>query len=214
MKKISLLVLFFSLLFCSCSKEEDDIVKLSSQETNQYSEAIAGSYEVKGFTVLVARNGFYNSDAMGKQVDVGDIFIDIDDGAERSAIFWQVPVNTLANLFPENSGVRKVLEEMEPINFSTTYSFESAVASVNGGKMVNLAFKPVPYYLKTKYDRKPHLITIDISIRGISFPYTSDMKSVRDEFLKSKIMFDVKSMKVDDEEYRNFDLMIATEIVE
>lgn len=40
------------------------------------------------------------------------------------------------------------------------------------------------------------------------------MKAVRDKFLKSEIKFDVTSMKIDDEEYKHFDLMVVTKITE
>ena len=66
MKKICLILLTFSMLFCACSKEDDDYIKLSSQETKQYCEAIAGSYEAKGYTFLVAHKDFYNSDVIEK----------------------------------------------------------------------------------------------------------------------------------------------------
>ena len=66
MKKICFILLTFSMLFCACSKEADDYIKLSSQETKQYCEAIAGSYEAKGYTFLVAHKDFYNSDVIEK----------------------------------------------------------------------------------------------------------------------------------------------------
>ena len=40
------------------------------------------------------------------------------------------------------------------------------------------------------------------------------MQAVREEFMKSEIRFDITSMKVDDEEYKHFDLMVVTEIAE
>lgn len=212
MKKISLVILAFSMLFCACIKEDDDYVKLSSQETEQYREAIAGSYSAKGYTILIDQNDFNNYDVIGKQTDIDDIFIDIDNNIEQSMVFWHVPVNTLANLLPENSGARKVLEESGPISFTTTYGFESAVSSLKGEKMVNWTFKSVPHYFTTTYDGKNHQITINIQPCGIYLPYTSDTKAVRNEFLKSQIRFDITSMEVDGEEYKHFDLIVATEI--
>lgn len=211
MKKISLLLLAFSMLFCACSKEEDDYIKLSQLETKQYSQTIAGSYDAKGYTVLVARKGFYDCEDIGEHIDIDDMFIDIDD-KDYSIIFWNVPINTLANLLPENSGARKVLEECGPISFTTIYGFERTITSVKGEKMVNLAFKPVPFYLTTTYDGNPHLITINIQPHGIYLPYTSDMKAIREGFLKSEIRFDITSMKIDDVEYKNFDLVVVAEI--
>lgn len=201
------------MLFCACSKEEDDYIRLSSKETKQYCEAIAGSYDAKGYTILVAHKDFYHSDVIGKHFDIDDLFVTIDD-KDFSITFWNVPVNTLANLLPENSGSRKVLEECEPISFTTIYGFESTVTPLQGHNMVNIIFKPVPYYFTATYDGKPHLITLNIQPCGIYLPYTSDMKVVRDEFLKSELRFDITSMKVDDEEYKSFDLIIVTEISE
>lgn len=211
MKKISLLLLAFSMLFCACSKEDDDYIKLSQLETKQYSQAIAGSYEAKGYTFLVAHKDFYNSDVIGKNIGIDDIFIDID-AKDYSMIFWNIPINNLANLLPGTSGARKVLEKCEPISFTTIYGFERTITSVKGEKMVNLAFKPVPFYLTTTYDGNPHLITINVQPHGIYLPYTSDMKAIREDFLKSEIRFDITSMKIDDMEYKNFDLVVVTEI--
>lgn len=213
MKKISLILLAFSMLFWACSKEDDDYIKLSSQETKQYCEAIAGSYKAKGYTVLVSQTDFNNSEVIGRQDKIDDLFITIDD-KDHSITFWNVPVNALANLLPENSGARKVLEECGPISFTTTYSFENTVVSIKGEKLVNLLSKSVPYYLSAKYDSKPHQITLNIRPCGVYLPYTSNMKAVREEFLKSEIRFDITSMKVDDEEYKHFDLNVVTEITE
>lgn len=213
MKKISLILLAFSVLFCACSKEDDDHIKLSSQETKQYCEAIAGSYEAKGYTILVAQKDFNNVDVIEKQVDIDDLFITIDD-KDYSITFWNVPVNALANLLPENSGTRKILEESRPISFTTIYGFESIVTPLQGQNMVNFKFKPEPYYFTATYEGKPHLITLNIQPCGIYLPYTSDMKAARDKFLKSEIRFDITSMKVDDEEYKHFDLMVVTKIAE
>ena len=213
MKKICLILLTFSMLFCACSKEDDDYIKLSSQETKQYCEAIAGSYEAKGYTFLVAHKDFYNSDVIGKNIGIDDIFIDID-AKDYSMIFWNIPINNLANLLPETSGARKVLEKCEPISFTTIYGFERTITSVKSEKMVNLLSKSVPYYLSAIYDGKPHQITLNIRPCGVCLPYTSNMKAVREEFLKSEIRFDITSMKVDDEEYKHFDLMVVTEIAE
>lgn len=124
-----LLLLIFSMLFCACSNEDDDYIKLSSQETEQYREAIAGFYSAKGYTILIDQNDLNNYDIIGKPIDIDDIFIDIDNNIEQSVVFWHVPVNTLANLLPENSGARTVLEESGPISFTTTYGFESTVTS-------------------------------------------------------------------------------------
>lgn len=213
MKKISLILLAFSMLFCACSKEEDDYIKLSSKEAKQYCEAIAGFYEAKGYTILVDQKDFNNVDIIGKQVDIDDLFVTIDD-KDYSITFWNVPVNTLANLLPENSGARKILEESRPISFTTIYGFENTVTPLQGQNMVNFIFKPVPYYFTATYDGKPHLITLNIRPCGIYLPYTSDIKAVRDEFLKSELRFDITSMKVDDEEYKHFDLMVVTKIAE
>ena len=129
-------------------------------------------------------------------------------------IFWNIPINNLANLLPETSGARKVLEKCEPISFTTIYGFERTITSVKGEKMVNLLSKSVPYYLSAIYDGKPHQITLNILPCRVYLPYTSNMKAVREEFLKSEIRFDITSMKVDDEEYKHFDLMVVTEIAE
>lgn len=60
--------------------------------------------------------------------------------------------------------------------------------------MVNLTFKSVPHFFTATYDWKNHQITINIQSWGIYLPYTSDMKAVRDEFLKSQIRFDITSI--------------------
>lgn len=187
---------------------------MSSQETKQYCEIIAGSYKAKGYTILVNQKDFNNPEVIAQQDRIDDVVIDISDYIEHNIIFWNVPVNALANLLPENSGARKVLEESKPISFTTTYKFEYWGVSVNGDKMVSLSSKSVPYYLSATYDGKPHQITIYIQPCGIPLHYTSDMKAVRDKFLKSEIRFDITSMKVDDEEYKHFDLMVFTKIAE
>lgn len=79
MKKLSLLVLAFSILFCACSKEDDDYVKLSSQETKQYCEIIAGSYKAKGYTILVNQKDFNNPEVIAQQDRIDDVVIDISD---------------------------------------------------------------------------------------------------------------------------------------
>lgn len=38
------------------------------------------------------------------------------------------------------------------------------------------------------------------------------MKAIREDFLKSEIRFDITSMKIDDMEYKKFDLVVVTEI--
>jgi len=212
MKKISFIILACSVLFFACSKEDDNIIRLSSQETKLYCEAIAGSYEAKGYTILVDLEDFNKSDVIGKQVDIDGVFIDIDADIQRSMIIWHVPINSLAYLLPENSDVRRAFEEKDPISFLTTYSFESNVQKVNGENLVNFTFKPVPYRFTTEYGGKSHLITVNIEPCGIYLPYTTDMNAVREKFLKSDIRFDVTSMKVDDEEFKNFDLIVASKI--
>lgn len=57
-------------------------------------------------------------------------------------------------------------------------------------------------------------MTIKIIPTGVLLPYTSDMKAVRERFQKSQIRFDVTSMKIDDEEYKDFDLIVAAEITQ
>lgn len=204
------MLLAFAMLFCACNRNDDDYIRLSSQETKQYCESIAGSYEAKGYEVLVAYKDFYNSEVIGRQVDIDDVSINIFDAPECDMIFWHVPVNLLASLLPEDSEARKVLEECEPISFTTSYGFENAVTSVQGQNMVNFTFKPVTYYCGTSN----HQIAIEISPTGIYLPYTSDKKAIREAFLKSQIRFDVLKMKVDGVEYKHFDLVVATDINE
>lgn len=214
MNKTHLVLTAIAMLLCACSKEADDYIKLDPQETKQYSEAIAGSYEAKGYTELVAWKDFYNADVIGKQTDIDNITIDIYDNPEHEITFWNVPINPLANVLPEGSGARKALEECEPISFTTTYKFENVATSANGNNMVNFAFNPVAYYATSYYDGKLHQITINISPSAFYLPYTSDMKAVRDSLLKSEIRLDITSMRVDDEEYKHFDLMVVTKIAE
>ncbi|MBQ0157454.1 MAG: DUF4840 domain-containing protein [Bacteroidales bacterium] len=214
MKKISILLFAFTLLFCACSKEEDDYIRLSAKETAQYCEAIAGSYEAKGYTLLVAHKDFDHSEVIGKQSDVDGIYIDIDNDIEHSMTFWHVPVNALANLLPENSDAKTALEKRAPISFLTSYQFETTVASIRGEKLVNFFFQPVTKHFTATGDEKTHLITIEIAPSPIYLPYTADMQTVREEFLKSEVRFDITSMTVDGEEYKHFDLMVAMEIAE
>lgn len=213
MRKVSVILLVFSMLFCACSKEDDNFIRLSAQETKQYCEAIAGAYKGKGYSTLVVQEEFAKVDVI-KQVEIDDVYVDIFDDYEQGIIFWDVPVNNLAYLLPENSYERKALEVCEPISFSTTYGFERTIVSIKGEKMVNLTFKPVPYYATSNHDGKNHLITIQIRPCGFYLPYTSDMNTVREEFLKSELRFDITSLKVDDKEYKNFNMVVVIRIAE
>lgn len=214
MKKTTILLLAITLLLCACNKGDEDYTKLSFKDTQRYCEAIAGSYEAKGYTVLVGRKDFYDADVIGMQEAVDDIFIDVDNNTEHSTTFWNVPITKLAQLLPENSDARKVLEDSKPISFNTTYRFERMTLSAKGEKFVSLSFKPVAHYISATRNGKPLQITINVRPSGVYLPYTSDMAAVRNEFLKSEIRMDITSMNIDGEDYKNFNLIINTKLTE
>lgn len=214
MNKLSVILMAFSMLLSACSNEGDEYIQLSTQENKQYCEAVAGAYEAKGYSALVVWKDFNNVEDIVKQAKIDDVRIDIFDYNGRDIIFWDVPVNSLADILPENSDERRILERFNPISFTTYYGLERNVQSMNGEKMVNFTFKPVPYYASYTYGGQPHQITLQISPCGIYLPYSSDMNVVRKEFLKSELRFDITSMKIDDKEYKNFDMMVILRIAE